>query len=463
MSFFSPLRQEIKPLLALVIPILITQFSQSGLGLIDTIMAGRLSPQDLAAIAVAVGLWLPVMLLFCGIVFATTPLVAKAIGEKKPEAVVHVTQQALWLAFFLGIVAFIVLQILPFCLTLFHVPQSLIPKASLFLHAIGFGMPAVTLYTALRCYSEALGFPQPVTIISLAALGVLIPLNFIFMYGSTGVIPALGSAGGGFATAILQWLMLFALVYHIYRSPHYRHYPLFKRQYVPYHLNTIKQIFKLGVPIGLGIFFEVSIFSTAALVLSPLGDMTIAAHQVTLSITSVLFTIPMSLAFALTIRIGIYYGEQNWQAMYNVLKLGFLVATFLACSSMLLIWFARSELISIYTDDVMVTHLAMSLVLFAMAYQLVDAWQICAAGCLRGMQDTQAPMWITLIAYWVIAFPIGFYLVRFTSTGAAGIWIGFIVGLSVASVLLLIRLYQQYQRITKLPKSIEPILNLQDK
>lgn len=442
----TQLRHEIKPLLALTIPILITQFAQTGLGLIDTIMAGQLSANDLAAIAIAVGLWFPVVMLFTGIIFATTPLVAKSLGEKNTTQTIAITQQALWLALGLGIIALLILQIMPLYLHWFNVPEVLIPKASLFLHAIGFGMPAVTLYTALRCYSEALGFPKPITLISIAALFVLIPLNYIFMYGVAEFIPALGSAGCGFATAILQWLMLFALVFHIKNSKNYAQYPIFK-QLTGLNREYIQQIFKLGLPIGLGIFFEVTMFSTAALVLSPLGSNIIAGHQITLSITSILFMIPMSLSLALTIRVGMYYGEKNWGAMYQVQKLGFLIATILALCTMALLWFARNEIVAIYTQDHTVAQIAFTLVFFALLYQLVDAWQICAAGCLRGMQDTQVPMWIIFVCYWIIAFPIGFYLSRYTDVGASGVWIGFIIGLSFASVALLIRLYNRYQKL----------------
>lgn len=442
----TTLKREFKPLLALTIPILITQFSQTGMGFIDTIMAGQLSPQDLAAIAVAVGLWIPIMLLFCGIIFATTPLVAKAVGEKNTENVVKITQHALCLAFALGVIALLILQFVPLVLHLFDVPETLIPKASLFLHAIGFGMPAVTLYTALRCYSEALGFPKPVTLISIAALFVLVPLNIIFMYGIGDLIPALGSAGCGFATAILQWLMLATLIAHIKRSKNYQKYELFRHR-VAIQWRNITPIIALGLPIGLSIFFEVSLFSTAALVLSPLGESVIAAHQVTMSITSILFMIPMSLALALTIRVGHYYGQRFWQGMAQVQILGFIIATMFAILTMLLIWFARPAIIAIYTQDPVVTQTALFLVLFAMAYQLVDAWQVCAAGCLRGMQDTQIPMWITLFAYWGVAFPTGFYLVRYSEIGASGIWIGFIVGLSVASILLIWRLFYRFRYI----------------
>lgn len=445
MSNVISTRYELKQLFHLMLPILVTQFAQAGLGLIDTIMAGHLSATDLAAIAVGVGLWIPVMLLFSGIMIATTPLVAEAKGARTPEKIATIARQSLWVALILGTIAGLILQLMPFLLPLFGVPESLQPKASLFLHAIGFGMPAVTMYAALRGYSEALGYPRPVTAISLLALVALIPLNFVFMYG-LGPIPELGSAGCGFATAILQWLMFFTLASYIYKSSAYRSTQVFAL-WEKLDQYWVKRILKLGLPIGLAIFFEVSIFSTAAIILSPLGDTIVAAHQIAISITSQLFMIPMSLAIALTIRVGTYYGEKNWAAMRKVQYVGLAAGTCFALITMLLLWLLRAEIIAIYTSDGAVTQIAMYLVLFAIAYQLMDAWQVSAAGCLRGMQDTKGPMWITMLAYWVVAFPVGIYLARFTSMQAAGVWVGLIVGLSVACVLLLSRLYLNNHRL----------------
>ncbi|WP_394357281.1 MATE family efflux transporter [Acinetobacter chinensis] len=429
-----------------MLPILVTQFAYAGFGLIDTIMAGHMSAEDLAAIAVGVGLWIPVMLLFSGIMIATTPLVAEANGARTPEKIPSIVRQSLWVALVLGIIAMLILQAMPLLLPLFGVPDSLLPKASLFLHAIGFGMPAVTMYAALRNYSEALGYPRPVTLLSLVALVVLIPLNFIFMYG-IGPVPHLGSAGCGFATAILQWLMFIVLAVYVFRAKRYqRTQPL--THFEKINPVLIKRILKLGLPIGLAIFFEVSIFSTGAIVLSTLGEVTIAAHQIAISVTSQLFMIPMSLALALTIRVGTYYGEKNWEAMRKVQQVGLLTATVFAFITMLLMWLLRHQIVAIYTTDYAVTEIAVYLVLFAIGYQLMDAWQVSAAGCLRGMQDTKGPMWITMLAYWVIAFPVGIYLARHTEMGASGVWTGLIVGLSIACVLLIIRLIMMNKRVS---------------
>ena len=440
-------RFELKQLFHLMFPILITQFAAAGFGLIDTIMAGHMSAEDLAAIAVGVGLWIPVLLLFSGIMIATTPLVAEANGARTPEKIPSIVRQSLWVALLLGIIAMLVLQTMPLLLPILGVPETLLPKASLFLHAIAFGMPAYTMYSTLRGYSEALGYPRPITLISLLTLVVQIPLNFIFMYG-IGPIPHLGSAGCGFATAILQWIMFISLSLYIFKAKRYQAtQPL--KVFEKMDSVLIKRILKLGLPIGLAIFFEVSIFSTGAIILSPLGEVTVAAHQIAISVTSQLFMIPMSLALALTIRTGTYYGEKNWIAMRKVQKIGLITGTLFALITMLLMWLLRPLIVSAYTSDYDVSQVAIYLILFAIAYQLMDAWQVSAAGCLRGMQDTKGPMWITMLAYWVIAFPVGIYLARYTDMGAAGVWIGLIVGLSIACVLLLMRLYMNNKRLSQ--------------
>ncbi|MEB5477668.1 MATE family efflux transporter [Acinetobacter sp. ESL0695] len=444
-------RIELKRLLSLMIPILITQFAQAGLGLIDTIMAGRFSALDLAAIAVGVGIWIPVMLLFTGILLATTPLVAEAVGAHNRHEIGHIVRQSLWMAGILGFIALVLLQFMPYLLPLFKVPEDLQPKAGLFLHAIGLGMPAVCLYTSLRCYSEAIGNPRPVTAISLLSLVILIPLNYLFMYGY-GPIPRMGSAGCGFATATLQWLMLFSLILYISKAKIYQKDHIFAG-FEKFNVLLAKRLLLLGFPIGLAIFFEVSVFSTAAIILSTLGDTVVAAHQIAISVTSQLFMLPMSLAIALTIRVGTYYGEKNLEAMRKVQKVGLMTATVMACLTMSFIALFRHQIISFYTQDQHVAHIAVYLLQFCIAYQLMDAWQVSAAGCLRGMQDTKAPMWATMLAYWVITLPLSIYWIRYASMGPQAVWISLIIGLAVACALLLSRLYFNNKKLAQKYKS----------
>lgn len=446
----TDIKVELITLLKLTLPILLTQVAQAGYGLIDTIMAGRVSPADLAAVAVGTGLWFPIVLLISGILMATTPLVAEAVGADRRPQVPHITRQSLWVALGLGILGFGLLRLSPLLFDPLGVPDHLQSMIITYLHGVSYGLPAMALYGTLRCYSEALGHPRAVTVISLLGLALNIPLNYAFIFGY-GIIPAMGGPGCGYATAILMWSMTGLLALHLAFAKHYQDIRLFNQFERP-DRQMISKILTLGVPIGIAIFFEVSLFSLAAVILSPLGETVVAAHQIALSVTSQLFMIPLALAMALTIRIGQLYGEQNWPTLHVVRRLGFVSSTVLACGTMLLIAVFRADMARAYSSDLDVQAVAMYLLLFALAYQLVDAWQVTSAGMLRGMQDTQATMWITLFCYWGVALPLGIYWSRVLHYGAAGLWAGLVLGLGLAAVLLAWRLHWLQQRIDLTPQ-----------
>ena len=437
-----------------MLPILLTQVAQAAFGLVDTIMAGRVSPADLAAVALGVGFWLPLLLLMSGILQATTALVAQAYGARiHDQHSIHqipiITRQALWLALVLGLTAMLLLQLSPFLFTPLEMPQLLQEKTRLFLYSISFGMPATALYATLRCYTEALGKPRPVTIISIVGLILTVPTNYLFIYGfhiGHLTVPALGGAGCGFATAIIQWLMLIALIIYLSFARPYQVIRILSHFNRP-DFALIRRIVTLGFPIGIAIFFEVTLFSLAAIVLSPLGETVIAAHQVALSATSQLFMIPLSLATAVTIRMGQFYGQKDATAMRRLRRVALTLGSSFALLSMSFIATFRHDITAIYSRDMHVQALAATLLLFAMAYQLVDSWQVTTAGCLRGMQDTTVPMWITFFAYWVVAFPIGILLSRVLGYGAQGFWFGLLLGLAVAATLLLLRLRVRERRV----------------
>jgi MATE family multidrug resistance protein len=446
--------REARTLLALMLPILLTQFAQAAFGLVDTIMAGRVSPADLSAVALGVSFWLPLFLLINGILQATTALIAQSYGarqfdEQSLHEIPHIARQALWLALSLGLCGLLLLQLSSLIFTLLQIPHSLQEKTKLFLFGISFGMPAIAFYATLRCYTEALGRPRPVAIVSIIGLILTIPINYLFIYGfHFGLItaPALGGAGCGFAAAIVQWLMLIVLAIYLSIAKPYQNIRIFSH-FNRLNWTLIRRIVFLGFPIGIAIFFEVTLFSFATIVLSPLGVTVIAAHQVALSATTQLFMIPLSLATAVTIRMGQFYGQKNAEAMRRLRRVGLTLGSSLALISMSFIAIFRHDIAAIYSPDVHVQSLAATLLLFAMAYQLVDSWQVTTAGCLRGMQDTRVPMFITFFAYWVIAFPTGVLLSRVLNYGAQGFWFGLLLGLTVAAMLLLLRLRVDERRV----------------
>ena len=434
----------------LALPILITQFCQAALGVVDSIMAGRVSALDLAAVAVGSGIWLPLFLLATGILIATTPLIGEAIGQNKYSKVPHITQQSIWTASVIGICGFIIVNLMPNVLSLMGVPENIQPIAAQYLHGVSFGFPALAIYAVLRSYCEALSRPEPVTVVSIIGLLADIPLNYIFIHGLFGM-PEMGGAGCGVATALVLWINVLVLGTYTTLSKRQQFASTrFFYSFTAPNREQITKLLKLGIPIGLSIFFEASLFSLGALVISPLGEIATASHQVALAVTSQLFMIPISVAMALTIMISNRFGEKNLLALRHVQATGLIWTVLIALVCMLGIWMFRPQLAAAFTDNPELRAQAMHLLIFALAYQLFDGWQVNVAGILRGMQDTTIPMWVTLFCYWVVALPLGIYLVRFTDVGAQGFWMALITGLFLASILLSLRLRYQQRRLTAL-------------
>ncbi len=431
----------------LALPILITQFCQAALGVVDAIMAGKVSALDLAAVAVGSGIWLPLFLLATGILIATTPLIGEAIGQNKTNQIPHITQQSLWTAGVIGILGFIIVNLAPNVLGVMGVPSNIQPIATQYLHGVSFGFPAMAVYAVLRSYCEALGRPEPVTIISIIGLLADIPLNYIFIHGLFGM-PELGGAGCGVATAIVLWInvLLLAMYTAFTKRQQFASTRFFYGFSAP-NREQITKLLKLGIPIGISIFFEASLFSLGALIISPLGELATASHQVALAVTSQLFMIPISVAMALTIMISNRFGEKNVMALRHVQTTGLIWTVIIALGCMLGVWLFRPELAAAFTENPEVRAQAMHLLIFALAYQLFDGWQVNVAGILRGMQDTAVPMWVTMFCYWIVALPLGIYLVRFTTVGAQGFWMALITGLVLAAILLTLRLHHQQKKL----------------
>ncbi|MDP2226668.1 MAG: MATE family efflux transporter [Moraxellaceae bacterium] len=446
-------RGEFRQLLLLLGPILVSQLSQAAYGFVDAVMAGQVSPLDLAGVAMGSSLWLPLFLLISGILMATTPLVAEAVGAKNTAEIPHVAHQALWLALLLGIAGFFLLRHIEPVFGWMNVPENLRTITRNYLEGVSWGMPAVAVFAVLRCYCEGLGRPGVIMVISLVGLLINIPANYIFIHGKFG-LPAMGGAGCGWATAIVMWSMALLLLGYILSARHFASVRLLHEKSRP-EWARLRTLLRLGLPIGIAIFFEVSVFCVVAILISPLGELMVAGHQIALSVTSLLFMFPLSLAICMTIRTGQAYGRRDIEAIRLTRRVGLVATTLFACLSASFIVLTRDSLTGLYTSDADVRLLAGQLLLFAAAYQICDALQVGAAGCLRGLQDTRGPMVMTLFAYWVVALPVGYTLgltlLFGQSLGPHGFWFGLVLGLTVASVLLNWRLARQLRRLAEQP------------
>jgi MATE family multidrug resistance protein len=275
-------------------------------------------------------------------------------------------------------------------------------------------------------------------------------LDIIFVYGYFG-IPAMGGVGCGYATSIVSVFMTLTLIIYIAKSKNYEITKPFKKLPFP-SMSTFIEVFKLGFPIGLGIFIELAMFSGAAMILSPLGTEIVAGHAIAMNIASFFFVISLSVGLAAATRVGNLIGAKRMSdARFASISSVFL-CTMIAIINTIIILIFKDQLSSMFSSEEAVVVVASSLLIFAAIFQIPDGAQIGAIGALRGYKDTFAPMVITLIVYWLIAIPIGYFLTYYgirNPLGAAGMWIAMIGGLSIFAVLIILRLQWISKKFTR--------------
>ncbi|MCK9237445.1 MAG: MATE family efflux transporter [Thiopseudomonas sp.] len=433
---------EWRRLLSLAIPIVIAQLANTAMGFVDTMMAGRVSPNDLAAVALGNSIWVPIFLLMSGVLLATTAKAARLFGAGDNASIGPLVRQALWLGLIMGCVMAVLMWNAKPLMQWLQISPELIEPAMGYLRAVACGFPAVAIYLVLRCYSDALGRTRPSMVIGILGLLINIPVNYIFIYGKLGV-PAMGGVGCGWATALVMVFMALAMLVWVRWAPYYKEHQVYQRFQWP-NLAVQKSLTTLGVPIGIAIFAEASIFSIIALLIGGLGASTVAGHQIALNFSSLVFMLPYSLGMATTVRVGQAMGAQQPQQARFAALVAMGTALLVACiSAGYMTWF-RESIARIYTEDPVVLSIAAALIIYAAVFQFSDAIQVTAAGALRGYQDTRMTMLITLVSYWGIGLPIGYTLgltdYLGSAQGPAGMWQGLIAGLTCAAILLGLRL-----------------------
>ena len=439
----SSRRQEFVAQLALALPILGGQLAQTANGFVDTLMAGRVSANDLAAVAVGASIWVPLYLFMTGVLMSATPILSRHLGGEAYHRINPLAQQGIWLAMGLGALSALILRSVAPVLVWMDVDPAIRPMVSGYLDALSWGMPGAALMLAMRSYTEAMNHTRPVLLFSVTGLLINIPSNYVLIYGKLG-FPAMGGVGCGWATSLVMWSMALMMLIYTHRHPVYRHAPLNLRQR-HFDVPSLGYMLRLGLPVGLTIFFEVSIFAIIALLIGSLGAQIVASHQIALNFTSLIFMIPLSFAIAATVRVGHARGRHDLVSLRHAVQVAHIITLVVGVVASLSLVLARQWIPHIYTDNRGVIELASHLLLFAALYQISDALQVCANGCLRGFEDTGWPMVMTLFAYWGVGLPLG-YALGLTSLfvepmGPAGFWIGLVAGLTVAAILLGLRLY----------------------
>lgn len=441
---------EFKSLAKLSFPILIAQLSLAALGVVDTLMAGQVGTDDLAAIGLGSSILFPVMMLSVGLLLTLTTLVAKQYGKQNFPQMQVFFQQGIWLSIPLGIIILLLLANSSWVLNLLPLSGTVQQLTDDYLLYIAFGLPALSIYFVFRFFWEGIGLTLPTMWISILTIFINTPLNALFIYG-WGPVNSYGAAGCGIASAITMWLMLFVAIGYTIKSNKVSPYLNLKKFSPPLWKNGLQSILQLGIPNTFAILFEVSLFSFIALFIAILGTEVIAAQQIGVSYTSLLFMIPLSISMAITIRVGQAYGRGSKTEVYQRIYTGLFMALIAGALSAIFTYFIRGSIAEIFTKDEQVITIAIGLLSIAAIYQVFDAIQVAASGSLRGLHNTQVIMRVTFVCYWGIGLGGG-YLMAFTSVffaplGITGFWYAIVLGFFTATIILMFSLFKLLKKL----------------
>lgn len=434
---------EARQLLALAIPVIVAQVAQTAMGFVDTVMAGGYSATDMAAVAIGTSIWLPAILFGHGLLLALTPVIAQLNGSGRRDRVAHQVRQGFWLAGGVSVLIMIVLWNAGYIIRAMHnIDPALADKAVGYLRALLWGAPGYLFFQVARNQCEGLAKTKPGMVMGFIGLLVNIPVNYIFIYGHFGM-PELGGVGCGVATAAVYWVMFGCMLTYIKHARSMRDIRNDASFSAP-DWTLMTRLIQLGLPIALALFFEVTLFAVVALLVSPLGIIDVAGHQIALNFSSLMFVLPMSLAAAVTIRVGFRLGQGSTLDAQTAARTGLGVGVCMAVCTALFTVLLREQIALLYNDNPEVVTLASHLMLLAAIYQISDSIQVIGSGVLRGYKDTRSIFFITFIAYWVLGLPCG-YILALTDLvvdrmGPTGFWMGFIIGLTSAAIMMMLRM-----------------------
>ncbi|MBO0999811.1 MATE family efflux transporter [Bacillus sp. SD075] len=431
--------QKIRLLLYILLPILITQISMYAMTFFDVMMSGQYSTQDVAGVSIGSSLWTPVYTGLSGILIALTPVVSQLLGSRQSKSVSYSVMQAVYLAVALAMFILIIgaFSLNP-VLNAMDLEDNVHMVAHDYLIALSIGIIPLFIYNALRAFIDALGQTRISMIITLCALPVNVLFNYLLIYGKFG-FPELGGVGSGYATAITYWLIALVAILVVAKINPFSTYKVFS-EFFPVSWKEWRALLLIGVPIGLAIFFETSIFSAVTLLMSKYDTVTIASHQIAMNFASLLYMIPLSISMALTIVIGFEIGAARYKDAKEYSWIGISMALTMSLVLSTILFLFREPVASLYTKDHEVMMLTSHFLIYAIFFQISDALQAPIQGILRGYKDVNVTFAMSLVSYWILGLPIGYLFAKFTDMGAFGYWIGLISGLALGAIGLAARL-----------------------
>ncbi|MBP0617676.1 MATE family efflux transporter [Jiella mangrovi] len=423
----------------LALPLIGVQLAQVTMNVTDTVMVGWLGAAELAATVLATQAFFLFFIFGSGFAHAAVPLAAGAQGRGDIRGVRRSIRMSVWVLAIYGALTLIPLTFLePILLALDQKPETA-RLAGAYMALGQWSMFPALLILSLRAYLTVVNRAYLMLTVIVAGALANAGFNWVFIFGHLGA-PALGIVGAAMATLLSNLLMAALLVGYTVLAPALTRYELYQRAWRP-DWPAFFEVLRLGLPISATIIAEVSLFATSSIMMGWLGTIPLAAHGIALQIASVSFMIPLGLASAATVRVGLAFGQKDRIALGRAGNVAIGIGGAIALSAAILFWLMPDRLISLYLDadnpnsaDVLAT--AVPLLLVAAVFQLADSLQAVGAGVLRGMKDTRVPMVIALVSYWAVGMPVAYVLAFPLGLGGPGIWWGLASGLAAAAALM---------------------------
>lgn len=432
-------RRDVGAIVRIGAPLILNNLCSIGVAVADTLMASTLGATQLAAVAIGSGIWIALFLLGLGTIMALGPTVAQHYGAGRFAEIGSDTRQGLWLALAVSVPIIVAMRTATSLMHWIGVDAVVAVLAQGYLDALCFGVPGAYAYHAFKQMSEGVGRTVPVMVVMAVALPLNILLNYTFMFGRFGA-PPLGAVGCGLGNGIAFWIMFLLLAGYVLRSQHYRPYALDRGWEGPSRAAQLR-LALLGIPIGISLFLQSGLFTTVALLMGALGTVAVAAHQVALNYSGLVFMVPLGLAMAVTVCVGQAAGREDFLAAGRIGATGIILCGSLALVSGITTLLFAPRIVGIYNADAAVAALAVTLFRIAAVLQICDGIQVAAAFALRGLKDTRVPLLLNALSYWGIGFGLAWLLGMRLDYGAVGIWIGLTTALGVAGSFLVARFY----------------------
>ncbi len=429
------LKPEIRGLLKLGLPIVLTQFIQVSNTTVAVLMMGRVGSLELAALGLGGSFMIFVFLVCLGIMMSLSPTIAQHFGAGRDEQIKTSFQQGLWLALVTGIGAFLLLREMDHLMLWIGIDPAVVPLVKAYLAFAAWSMPATCLYLALRFLCEATGHSKPMLVINIATLPVVLIGNWAFIFGHLG-LPPMGVEGAAANLILVMSLNALGMLLYVVTAKRYRARCLWS-SFAPPGAGLIS-LLRLGLPIAGTLILDTSFFTAIALMMGKIGHVWLAAHQVAINYATVAFMIPVSLSSATMARVGQAMGQNDPRLARARGVLGISCALLLVVPSILMIFIFPKWVAGLYTNDVEVVVAAVPLLVAAAFLQIFDATYITAQGALRGFKDVNGPLLISF-SFWIVGLPAAWGFGLGLNWGASGLWWGMIVGVASTAILLLWR------------------------